>query len=278
MRWQKEGMPLHTLFMEDHDIQIRLNKTVDVMVGIDPENRPVSRYGWAIDVSKPNIHDSKPEFLRERDAVAAMVEHAETLLDFIVAGVFTDDASSDEMNRRVALGIDNWAREKCRIEEPKWMATMIAKNASDTGLSISLAFILTRYKGGLAKRQMELADQEREFWSGASRPPNHYARTIGLRLARLYAQEKRELPTVGVSGDGGHPSTAFTRALQEVFELLKINSNIRNAASWAVAQLSDHDIGRPTNAFRGLMDYMAEQPPNALAVLTAEMKEKGLRD
>lgn len=278
MRWQKEGLPFLTLFMDVQDVQMRLNKTVDVMVGIDPENRVVPRYGWAIDVSKPNMHDSKPEFVRARDAVATMVEHAETLLDFIVAGVFTDDASSDEMNRRVALGIDNWAREKCRTEEPKWMATMIAKNASDTGLSISLAFILTRYQGGLAKRQMELADQECEFWSGASCPPNHYARTIGLRPARLYTQEKRELPTVGVSGDGGHPSTAFTRALQEIFELLKIKSNVRNAASWAVVQLSDHDIGKPTNALRGLMDYVAKQPPNARAVLAAEMKEKGSRD
>lgn len=182
------------------------------------------------------------------------------------------------MHRRVAQGIDSWAREKCRADEPKGMATVVAKIAGDVGQSISLAFILTRYQSGLAKRQMELADQEREFWSGASRPPNHYARTIGLRLARLYAQEKQEFPTVGVSGEGGHPSTAFTRALQEVFELLEIKSNVRNAASWAVAQLSDQDIGRPTNAPRGLMEYLAEQPPNALALLTAEMKEKDLRD
>lgn len=76
MRCHKEGLPLHTLFMDDQDVQMRLNKTVDVMVGIDPENRAVPRYGWAIDVSKPNIHDSKPEFLIERDAVAAMSKHA----------------------------------------------------------------------------------------------------------------------------------------------------------------------------------------------------------
>lgn len=260
--------------MDESELQMRLGRAVDVMVGIDPDSRDFPRYGWAIDISKPNIHDNKPDFVRERDAVVVMDDHVEALLNFITAGVFADDESSDEMNRRVTLEIDHWVKQNSRSEEPKWIATLIAKNASENGLSVCLSFILARYQGGLRRRQMELADQEREFWSGASRPPNHYARTIGLRLARLYAQEKGEFPTVGVSGDGGHPSTVFTRALQEVFELLEITSNVRNAASWAVAQLSKRDVGQPVNALSGLMGYMAEQPTSVLAALSAKTPKK----
>ena len=87
-----------------------------------------------------------------------------------------------------------------------------------------------------------MKDQEELFWSTNHRPPNYYARTIALRLARYYARETQERPTVGTSGDGGHPSTAYTKALEEVFEELGIKATVRLPAKWAVNQITEDDL------------------------------------
>lgn len=263
--------------MAELDLQTKLNDVVDVMIGIDPATRTFPRSGWPFQVSKPNIHDNKSDFVEERDAVISAIGQARHLTDFITLAMGGGGVEVVEMNRRVTEHVDTLARMERDSAASRTIPSFILNGACDCGLSVSLLFLLLKYQAGLLARRRELSDQEDEFWSGSHRPPNHFARTIALRLARLYAVEMQKFPTVGVSADGGHPSTTFTRALEQVFELLGIRANVRNAASWAVAQLSDQDIVRPANALRGLMDYVAEQPPDALALLAAEVKEKGSR-
>lgn len=72
-----------------------------------------------------------------------------------------------------------------------------------------------------------------------------------MRFARLYARETSKRPTFGISSQGNHPSTEFGRALEQVFEILNIKANVRNAAVWAIDQLSEDDLRPPQNALLG---------------------------
>ncbi|MEO1028814.1 MAG: hypothetical protein AAFX02_07120 [Pseudomonadota bacterium] len=74
------------------------------------------------------------------------------------------------------------------------------------------------------------------------RAPDYYARAIALRLARLYASEVGERPTYGTSGETGEPSTGYTRALRDVFEILEIDAREKIYATWAVKHLNDDDL------------------------------------
>ncbi len=101
------------------------------------------------------------------------------------------------------------------------------------------------------ERLNELKDQEIEFWSVSYRAPKSYARTIALRLARLYALHKRQKPPFGTARDGNHPSTDFGRALEEIFDILNIEATVRNPAEWAIDQLTEDEINPPVNRLLG---------------------------
>jgi hypothetical protein len=66
-----------------------------------------------------------------------------------------------------------------------------------------------------------------------------------LRFAKHFAKLRKQKPTFGTSSDGDHPSTDYGRALEEVFEILGIESNVRRAAEWAISQLVDDDWRPP---------------------------------
>lgn len=105
-----------------------------------------------------------------------------------------------------------------------------------------------------------------------NRSPNYYARTIALRLARLYAKEMGHRPTLGISREGNFPSTDFGRALEEVFTILNITASFRNAARWAIEQLTDEDMRPQRNALAGLFDF--RDPSQGRSVLDVLSKEQ----
>lgn len=218
------------------------------------------------DATKPNLHDSKAEFLEEKQMVTKAALQAEELFEFL-AIQFKDDHPLNEVSKAVCNYVDRQARaseSKKAIEVP---SDLVKRNAIDIGVTYSMAYIVLEVAYGLKKRELELKDQEAEFWSGSSRPPNHYARTIALRFARFVAQGTGKMPTVGTARDGGHPSTDFGRALEEIFDVLDISADFRRAANWAVEQLTADDLKPAQNSFRdsgafgsvnrlmGLMEY-----------------------
>jgi len=245
---------LPTLFMSLSERDTRLHDAVDKMFaarGRDPSSYKV---GAPFDVSKPNFHNSKPEFLAERAATEAAFEQANSLLGLIVAG-HTGNGHPDPMACASICGFVDYNRQlQQQSKRPTQISEFILKGLVDDGLTRNLAFALNAFSLAISDRLQNLADQERDFWSSGSRPPNHYARAISLRLARHYCKEIREFPTSGISGEGGHPSTDFTRCLEEVFEVLEIRANVRNMADWAISQLSEDDI-KPTPLGLGLLGF-----------------------
>lgn len=203
----------------------------------------LSRFESPFDVAKPNLHDNKPDFLAEQTTVLTAISQAEGLLDLLIAS-HRDGAVSSEVGERLNTFVDLQARKASRNFSVVTAYELVRRNAAEVGLTSSLAMQLIDLKTTLEARKQELSDQESEFWSGKSRPPNHYARTIALRFARLVARKTNAKPTFGTSRDGSHPSTEFGRALEEIYEVLEIRSNVKNAAVWAISQLTDEDCQR----------------------------------
>lgn len=215
------------------------------------------------DTSKPNFHDNKSDFLREKRFVEAQLENAHQLFDAIFSTIEDDDPNQD-MALVVAMFVDVHARRKVENMSVDSAEQLVRKNVVELSLTRNLLFLLLDLRSALSARVQELADQEAEFWSGKSRPPNHYARTIALRFARLIAKETGQKPTFGTSKDGSHPSTDFGRALEDVFKLLEIKANVNRAAKWAIDQLGDEDLAPVPNMLGGLAGFVGANPQNAL--------------
>ncbi|SEQ08655.1 hypothetical protein [Thalassovita taeanensis] len=210
-----------------------------------------------LDVSKPNQHDSKADFLAEKIAVDIALEQADGLFGFFSAPFREDDTPNKEMAVRIAASIDAKARVRAESDRVNTALELIVKNAGQSGVSFVVVMLLFDVVDGLRNRKQELGDQEAEFWSGHSRPPNHYARTIALRFARAIATKTGRKPTFGTSRDGGHPSTDFGRALEELFKVLEIKANVKRAAVWAIDQITEEDLKPPVrNALSSL--YLAD--------------------
>jgi len=233
------------------------------------------------DTSKPNLHDSKAAFMEEKRAVETAFEQAKGLLDFLMARYRSED-TGHEIARRLFEFVDVSTRQRVQRERPESVAEMVRKNAADAGLSYCLIFLLIDLVRDLSQRTRELQNQEAAFWSLSGRAPNYYARTIALRFAQLIARETGKMPTFGTSSDGGHPSTEFGRALEEIFEVLGIKANVRHPAKWAIKQLSQEDLKpEPTNHMGGIMGLGAAlggpHRKNALAAITDALTKGGER-
>jgi hypothetical protein len=232
-----------------------------------------------LDVSKPNIHDSKKEFLREKNAVANVIE----LLNGVLSQVLgkKDDVEHKEMIGRLQASIDQGATRSMRSLDVSSASDLAIRNVMQTGFYYGSLFVILEMIGVYKERLRELDDQERQFWTVSNRPPNYYARTIALRLARLFAKEKRQKPTFGISREGNYPSTVFGRALEQVFCVLKIKASVRNAAEWAIDQLQEDDWNPRQNALAGLGSILgapdpkpSKDPKDAIAELLVKRSSK----
>jgi hypothetical protein len=204
------------------------------------------------DISRPNSHDSKAEFLLEKQAIGSALENARPLLDLVLNGVSDQNARQHGAIRKALKFVDESVRSKRRVGQLETVFDLMRSNALSIGLSPVLVFLLFDFVEALELREQELKGQEAVFWSGVGRAPNHYARTIALRFAKLVARAAGRKPTFGTARDGGHPSTEFGRALEEIFKILDVGADVRNAAKWAISQLTEEDMNPPVrNALAG---------------------------
>ncbi|WP_417599805.1 hypothetical protein [Pararhodobacter oceanensis] len=192
------------------------------------------------DISKPNLHDNKQAFLREKQVVEEGLASAKQLNKLLVGSL----GASGDLNAaaNICAFVDQHSRSRNRNRIVWSIDQLIRNNVSDAGLTFVLNFILADLRFALLARHRELETQEKVFWSGTNRPPNHFARTIAHRLARFIASGTGQMPTFGTSRHGGHPSTDYGRALQEVFEILEIEADFRRPGQWAISQLTDDDL------------------------------------
>lgn len=256
-----------------------LNAFTDDLFGYGIGNALAS-VGPRLDVSKPNIHNNKTEFLREKGTVEQIIKHLNAVLDQFVDPKYHDDTEHDEMMSRLNVAIDKIGREGLPRRELQTASHLALNNLVDTGLFANSLFMIISLERVYRDRLDDLNDQEIQFWSATNRPPNHYARTIALRFARVFAREKRMKPTFGIAREGNHPSTDYGRALEHVFSILKIKAKVRSPAEWAIGQLNEADWNPPVKA---LMGSLLSAGPNELdmkASITtkeriAEMLAKG---
>lgn len=226
-----------------------LNKLVDSLFG-PIEMNFLAKYSAPFDITRPNIHDSKKEFARELGTVLAIRDHLKDMLDLLIAT--TTEAENDPLHqamvRRLSFAIEANVSQRSKRLNPESASELALKNLKDTGFYYNSIYVVIEMLRSFEQRLRDLKEQESEFWSVAYRAPNYYARTIALRFARLFASRTGKRPTFGISSEGSHPSTDFGRALEQVFDILEIGANVRKAAEWALAQLTEQDWKPKLNA------------------------------
>lgn len=219
--------------------------------------KPVGLLGTAgppFDISRPNSHETKAEFLLEKQAVCSALENARPLLDLVLNGVSDQNALQHDAIRKVLKFVDESVRSKRRFDRLETVFDLTRSNAAGIGVSPVLMFLLFDFVEALESRKQELKSQEAVFWSGVGRAPNHYAKTIALRFAKEGARATGRKPIFGTARDGGHPPTDFGRALEEIFKVLDVGADVRNAAKWAISQLTEDDLKPlPVHSLSGLL-------------------------
>lgn len=228
--------------MTDTERNEALHRVFEEMLGHRVENPDFPSLP-PIDIQQHNEHSRKAEFIEEQCAVRECIDNIGRII-LVIAGVKVDDAEDEPANMRLRDWLDYSASlsvdaNPAPIEEIDMLLLHAAKVSGFSQTSIAF---LTELREQLIKRNAMLDEQEAEYWSDQHRPGNHFARTIALRTAKVYAAELGRLPTLGTSRDGGHPNTAFGKALEQIFDILDIKSGVRSPAKWAIAQLTDSDL------------------------------------
>ena len=214
------------------------------------------------DTSRPNIHDNKTEFVRERDTVKQIVDHLQGVIDLLVKSKEDRTTEHDDMTDRIREAIDKAAKEFSPTNTNISARDLVLKNATETGFYYTSVLIVFHMQWAYRERLTELNEQEVEFWTINNRPPNYYARTIALRFAKFYAREIGIKPTFGMSRDGPVPSTDYGRLLERIFFILEIDGDYKRAGQWAVDQITDEDLNPPgPGLFGGLFGFDADKSP-----------------
>ncbi|WP_300013510.1 hypothetical protein [uncultured Roseobacter sp.] len=227
-----------------------LNSFTDDLFGYSSGNA-LAPIGPRLDISKPNFHDTKKEFLREKNAIEQANDNIRAVLEQFIGSQHKGDPEHSKMTISVQTAMDRLAKSIGQPESIETASDLVMKNIMQTGLYYNSLIFMIHLSSVYNQRLNELKDQEKEYWTVSSRPPNYYARTIALRFARIYAKETRSKPTFGTSREGNHPSTDYGRSLERVFQLLNIKAKVRNPAEWAIGQLTEDDWNPPTNALLG---------------------------
>jgi hypothetical protein len=193
-----------------------------------------------LDVFKPNIHDTKKEFLKEQASVSAVVEHLKGVLSS--SKLDEKNPKHDDTVARLSSVVDQIGLKQSRKGSVTSARDLTVQNVAVSGFYYTSLSVVLEMLVVYSQLLRELEVQEKQFWNVSNRPPNYYPRTMALRLARLYASETGSKPTFGMSRDGNYPSTKFGRALEDIFAILGIKASVKNAAHWAIAQLEDSDL------------------------------------
>ncbi len=106
---------------------------------------------------------------------------------------------------------------------------------SFTSLAVALA------PGLNAERERVKTEIER-YWTGPGTNPDWHARHVALAIAEIYIRERCEIPTFGLRGVGGGPSTLYTRKVKEVFDILGIKVGFRKPSEYAIKKVKDADL------------------------------------
>lgn len=224
------------------------------------------------DISRPNFHDSKQEFVFERDTVKNAVSHLQGVIDCLLRQGDEKTPEYNDMISRLLPSVEANALRSVKHGSVRSASEMAIKNVADSGFFYTSLLVVFEMLSAYQQRLSELKGQEVEFWSKPHRAPNYYARIIALRFARFYARTTGQKPTFGISSTGTHPSTDFGRLLEEVFSILKINASIRGPAEYAIEQITEQDI-RPQAPLDSLSEFLGSDQNQPSSELIDELVE-----
>lgn len=262
----------------EQDTAAKLHAVVDRMLKPHGKSSPrgvglLSEFAAPFDIKKPNQHDSKAEFQCEFNAVIESLDHVSGIVRLLAPREAETQQST--MLERLRPIIDQKLKSSAPRGRVEDTIELVRRNIADVGGFTASIFVLLDLWTVLAERHHELTDQESKFWNQPHRAPNHYAHAIALRLAKLYARETGQRPTIGTSPVSGDPSTSFSRALKEVFEILEIRSQVRSPAESAVGKLTEEDLQPPVNSLGRMLGLRSPTPPrNRLLDITNALEKK----
>jgi len=258
--------------MNEKDRNMRLHRIVETLFEMETGTTTFSDVRPPFDITSPSHHSTKKEFERELSVVQEGIKHLEGLRNTLVPQ--HPSKKFREMRLKLSDRIDASAREKSRDSKPEHVLALIEKNMADTSYFINSVRSTIKLHSYFKDRLQELNEQSRLYWSAKNRPADPYPRAIALRLARLYAQVKREKPTIGTARDGGHPSTPYGRSLAAVFEVLGIKGEVIGRGEWAIQQLTEADYQvDPTKGCGIVRNVLLNDPPTDF---TAPLKRKSV--
>ncbi|KAJ01536.1 hypothetical protein [Sulfitobacter mediterraneus] len=252
-----------------------VNQLLHPHVKLDQTSSLLLRHKMPFDIGKPNQHDTKAEFEREFQIVQGAMEALRKLVPLFLRNEEKDEETVRTLDLLEADLDHNFMQNSPRVPINS-VTNLIRSNVADVGAMSVIVLILIDFYRALRTRSDELEEQKDMFWNVPHRAPDYYARAIANRLAKLYAKETGQRPTSGSSGENGEPSTSFTRALEEIFQLLDIKSKPRSPADWAIRNLTDEDLlPEPTV---GQILGLGPPPANLSLGSIFDIEQKGSRE
>lgn len=194
--------------MDEQSLSNDLNHIIDEMLG-GPRPTGLRPRGLPFDIEPPNQHSSKKEFLEEKALAQTCHDHLNAVIKALVPEEEKPEIEQARSSLRIAL--EKQAAVTGVRGSPRDITDLIVQNVKDAGILPNSFAVVSQLEQSLAERLSALAIEEEMFWNVGNRAPDYHARAIALRVARIYAAEKGEKPTVGTARDGGHASTAYAR-------------------------------------------------------------------
>lgn len=249
--------------MHDRDKIDRLNKLAGQLF-IESKEKFSGQDHPPFDISLVALHQHKGQFTVELKIVKSMVRHLESVLH--VMGDARDNKGTAK--ERIQKAVDKAIRSGTRRRKLRGGSSrdLVIQNIRETGFFEGSLEVLEDMLFAYRSVLDELLAQQEMFWSMAHRPPDHFARMIVLRFARLFHRETGKMPTLGTSSQGGHPATDFSLALEKIFTILEIETKPRLPAEWAKEQFEE-EIRERRRPFELGID------PIELAKLTSKTKD-----
>lgn len=198
-----------------------------------------------IDVSSPIEHQSKAALNLDLETLNKVVKTIDQLNALLIDDKLLKEQEHKEMLRRLALFVDEELLARHELSKTKLASDVAITAALQSGGLLTSLKLLYKVRAVLKERQEQLQQQKTKFWTDHGARTNHHARAIAFRLAHLFAFVTKEKPTYGIASDGSGPSTAYTRALEAIFDLLEIESGFISPAKFAVSSLKSEHFTTP---------------------------------
>tara|TARA_R100000988_G_C3965128_1_gene148388 strand:- start:104 stop:898 length:795 start_codon:yes stop_codon:yes gene_type:complete len=217
---------------------LKLAALLTRMVGSEP---PDPNEPWAPPflLDRPTMHASRSDFEAELAVASELSKGINSILK-----LYEDDARLDALGSLREL-LDEAARQDygpTPHSSPNEIVEIVMRHA---GVMSTTLIGLTITALELRKRLGALEEEKRVLRGGAHKPSDLHARALALRLAKFYASQTGLRPTSRTTDRSRGATTSFALALDELFDLVDIDTGTRSPMGWAIRNIEDDDLLPP---------------------------------